>query len=83
MINWAVNGSVFKKKYPTEYKLWKITQLLNYGLDGEKIDILEIKNNWGKIKQRVDQKTKVYMEYILWGKQPFSTKTKKNSSNLS
>jgi len=38
MINWSTDEKLFKKKYPEEYKLWRLTQLINYGLDGEKLE---------------------------------------------
>jgi len=36
MYNWSVNEEKFKKRYPKKYKIWRIAQLINYGLDREK-----------------------------------------------
>jgi hypothetical protein len=78
-----VNEEKFKKKNPKEYKLWRLTQLINYGLDGEKLDRKEVKAAWPKIKDRLDPNTKVYLEYVLWGKQPSSKSITKTFWNLS
>ncbi len=43
MINWNTDEKKFKKLHPNEYKLWRLTQLINYGLDGEKLDVREVK----------------------------------------
>ena len=28
----------FLSKFPEKYEIWKLEQLINYGLDGEKLD---------------------------------------------
>ena len=38
MYNWSTNEEKFKKENPKAYKLWRLEQLINYGLDGEKLD---------------------------------------------
>jgi len=37
MRNWSVNTTGFDKKSP-EYMLWKYQQMINFGLDGEKLE---------------------------------------------
>lgn len=49
MITCSTDEKLFKKKYPKDYKLWRLTQLINYGLDGEKLDKKELKEAWPKI----------------------------------
>ena len=44
----------FEKKYPKQYKLWRLTQLINYGLADEKLDRGEVKAVWAKIKDKLD-----------------------------
>ena len=78
MYNWSVDEVKFKKKHPKEYRLWCLTQLINYGLDGEKLDEKEVKAAWPKIKDRLDPNTKIYLEYLLWHKKPFSRQIKKD-----
>lgn len=70
MYNWSVDEKKFKKKYPKEYRLWRITQLINYGLEeGEKLDREEVKKAWPKIKDRLDPYKARAIEFLLWGKQ--------------
>ena len=69
MINWSTDEKVFKKKYPKDYKLWRLTQLINYGLDGEKLDREDVKKAWPQIKDRLDPDLKNYLHFLLWPKQ--------------
>jgi len=68
MYNWSVDEEKFKKQHPKEYRLWRLTQLINYGLDGEKLDREEVKKAWPKIKDNLDPYKKRAVEYLLWGK---------------
>ena len=68
MHNWSVDEKVFKKKDPKGYKLWRLEQLINYGLDGEKLNEKEVKKAWPKIKEQLDPYKKRALEYLLWGK---------------
>ena len=70
MLNWSTDEARFKKESPEEYKLWRLTQLINYGLDkGEKLDREEVKKAWPKIEDRLDPYKKRALEYLLWEKQ--------------
>lgn len=66
MYNWSTDEKKFKKKDPQGYKLWRLTQLINYGLDGEKLDRKEVIRAWPKIKDRLDPNFKNYLEFLLW-----------------
>ena len=68
MYNWSVDEEKFKKENPKKYKLWRITQLINYGLDGEKLDKEEVLSFWPKIKDKLDPDKKKVMEFFLWQK---------------
>lgn len=68
MYNWSVDEKAFKKADPQGYKLWRLEQLINYGLDGEKLDEEEVKKAWPKIKDQLDPYKKRAVEYLLWGK---------------
>lgn len=68
MYNWSTNEEKFKKENPKAYKLWRLEQLINYGLDGEKLDREEVKTSWSKIKNNLDPYKKRLFEYLLWGK---------------
>ena len=83
MINWSTDEKKFKKNDPKGYRLWRLTQLINYGLDGEKLDKQEVKKAWPKIKDRLDPNTLAYFNYLLWGKRPASTDIKTDFWRLS
>lgn len=70
MWNWSTDEKKFKKKYPKEYRLWRLVQLINYGLDeGEKLDREEVKKAWSKIKNQLDPYKARVVEFLIWGKQ--------------
>jgi len=68
MINWSTDEKKFKREHPKQYKIWQLTQLINYGLDGEKLSESEVKKSWMNIKDNLDPYKKRALEYLLWGK---------------
>ncbi len=68
MLNWNTDEEKLKKEHPREYRLWRITQLINYGLDGEKLDKEEVKKVWTDIKDRISPDRQKVIEFYLWGK---------------
>jgi len=68
MINWSTDEAKFKKENPKEYKIWRLAQLVNYGLKKERLDEEEIRENWDKIKNKLDPYKKRAIEYLIWGK---------------
>lgn len=76
MHNWSTDEKKFKKVDPEGYCLWRLTQLINYGLDGEKLSKTEIKKYWPRIKAKLDLKEKSLIEFFLWQK-PYLPKPKK------
>ena len=78
MYNWSVDEKKFKRENPKEYKLWRLVQLINYGLDGEKLDREEVKKAWLKIKNDLDPNKAVYFKYLLWGQKPSSSQFTEN-----
>lgn len=65
MYNWSIDEERFKKENPEEYRLWRLTQLINYGLDGEKLSEKEVKEAWPKIKNKVDRYKRRFVEFLL------------------
>ncbi len=45
MKNWSTDTTELKKD-PEKFSIWKLEQLINFGLDGEKIDKIELKKYW-------------------------------------
>lgn len=69
MWNWSVDEEKLKKEHPKEYRMWRLVQLINYGLDeGEKLDEEEVKRVWPKIKDQLDPYKARTIEYMIWGK---------------
>ena len=68
MHNWNTDEETFKKADSKAYKLWRIIQLVNYGLEGEKLDKNEVKKAWPRIHEQLDPDKKKVLEFYLWGK---------------
>lgn len=68
MYNWSVDEERFKKENPRSYKFWRLTQLINYGLDGEKLDREEVKNAWPEIVNKLDPEERRLLNFLLWNK---------------
>ena len=65
MYNWSTDEE-YLKQFPEEYERWKLLQLINYGLDGEKLDLKKIKKYWPKIKKEIlDKNIKKYLQTIV------------------
>jgi hypothetical protein len=71
MINWNTDELLLKKQFPKKYKIWRITQLINYGLEGEKIDKNFVILNWNEIKDKLDLHKRKTIEWLLW-KTPYT-----------
>lgn len=69
MHNWSVDEKTFRKLDPEGYKAWRIEQLINYGLDGEKLNKKGVRHYWHKL--HLDPITKNYLEFLLWPKKKF------------
>lgn len=80
MKNWNTNTTKFKS--PTARRLWEISQLINYGLDGEKLSEKELKEYWPELKKELDPERARMLEYIVWGK-AYSLPTNKSFWGLS
>jgi len=66
MYNWSVDEKKFKKENPKEYKIWKLEQMINYGLGGEKLKEKLVRKYWKKLF--MDSLTKQYLKLLLWPK---------------
>ncbi|OGG00293.1 hypothetical protein A3D78_04180 [Candidatus Gottesmanbacteria bacterium RIFCSPHIGHO2_02_FULL_39_14] len=67
MKNWSTDENHLKK-FPEKYKVWKLEQKINYGLDvGEKINRLELVKYWRTISSRIDPHRYEFLKFLLWG----------------
>lgn len=65
MYNWSVDETRLKK-YPKKHKLWKLEQMISYGLDGDKLNKNEVIENWEYLKNRIDPARRKFLEFLLW-----------------
>jgi len=80
MKNWNTDETKFKT--PQEKRLWELAQLINYGLDGEKLEEKELKKNWKELKRLLDRERARMLEYFIWGRK-YLLPTNKNFWKLS
>lgn len=64
MYNWSIDEERFKKEDPEGYKIWRLEQLINFGLAGEKLNDGEIKKYLAKLN--IDEPVRKYLEFLLW-----------------
>lgn len=65
MYNWAVDTRELKKDRK-KYTVWKLEQLINFGLNKEKINRRNLKKYWKDIV--IDPKKSRYLSFLLWPK---------------
>lgn len=65
MHNWSTDTAQLKKN-PAKYKIWKLEQLINFGLGKGKISKKNLKKNWDNID--IDPARKKFLKIILWPK---------------
>lgn len=66
MYNWSVDTTRLKQN-PEEYAIWKLEQLINYGLNDEKLSENDLKRYWDRL--RIDPERKKVLQMWLWPKQ--------------
>lgn len=65
MYNWnTVIDRQFKKN--ENFLVWKLNQLINFGLNGEKLDLSLTKKYWSKLS--LDPQRKSFLRLLIWGK---------------
>jgi len=65
MYNWSIDTTELKKD-KKQYTIWKLEQLVNFGLNGEKIKKASLKKYWKEL--HLDPKKKRYLSLLLWDK---------------
>ena len=60
MFNWNTDFKGMKKG---ERSIWKLEQLINFGLNGSKVNLKAMKKNWKKLK--LDPKRKRFMKLFM------------------
>lgn len=65
MYNWSVDINELKKD-KEKYAVWRLEQMVNFGLGDEKINREELKKYWPLLN--LDPKRKKFLSFILWPK---------------
>jgi hypothetical protein len=66
MHNWSVDTTELKKD-TQKYAIWQLEQLVNFGLDGERLDRRALEKYWPLLN--LDKNKKKYLSFLLWPKQ--------------
>ncbi len=64
MYNWSVDEKAFKEADPEGYEKWRLEQMINWGLGGEKLDEAKLRKYWDSLF--MDTITRKYLEFLLW-----------------
>lgn len=62
MYNWSTDEAELKKD-PTAYAIWRLEQLINFGLDGEKISEKELRHYLPQLN--LDPARRRFIELLL------------------
>ena len=65
MYNWSVD-EIELKKSPEKYAIWRLEQLLNFGLNGEKVSKSALIKYFPKLN--VDPSRREFINLLLYGK---------------
>lgn len=65
MKNWSTDENNLKKD-PEKYAIWRLEQLVNFGLGTEKLNAKELKKYWSEIV--IDPARRKFLELLLYGK---------------
>lgn len=76
MYNWSVDARCLKKN-KEKYAIWKLEQIVNFGLGGEKIDSRKLKKYWDRLD--IDPSRRRLLKLFLYGKRNFKQKTTTHS----
>ncbi|OHB04141.1 MAG: hypothetical protein A2920_01785 [Candidatus Zambryskibacteria bacterium RIFCSPLOWO2_01_FULL_43_17] len=62
MRNWSTDTTELEKN-PEQYAIWKLEQMVNFGLQGEKLNRQLLEKYWDKIV--IDSSRRKYLRHIL------------------
>ena len=63
MYNWSVDEKAFKEADPEGYEKWRLEQMINFGLNGEKISEIELRKHWDEL--HLDPSRRKYLAFLL------------------
>lgn len=65
MHNWSINLTNIKK-HPQKFTVYRLEQLINFGLCGQKLITKDLMINWDKLT--LDPYKKAFLSELLWPK---------------
>lgn len=65
MYNWSVDIKRFKQD-KERFLIWKLNQLINFGLGGEKLDRQLVIKYWDRL--HLDPSRRRFLYFLLWEK---------------
>lgn len=65
MYNWNTDLRKLKNN-KNAYNIWNLNQLINFGLNGSKLNLKLVKKYWNQLS--LDPKRKSFLSLTLWGK---------------
>ena len=65
MKNWNTDATKMTGKTK---RIWELSQLINYGLDGQKLSGRELRNNWQQLEPHLQPSRAEMLKWLLWGK---------------
>lgn len=66
MRNWSTDEKAIKNMSPDARNIWRLEQLINYGLDGEKLPVDQLKKYWSKLT--IDPGRRAFLDLLLHGR---------------
>ena len=65
MYNWSVDVKRFKQD-EERFLIWKLDQLINFGLGGEKLNRRLVMKYWNRL--HIDPSRRRFLQFLLWDK---------------
>lgn len=65
MKNWSTDTKQLQKD-PRKFAIWKLEQMINFGLDGEKISEAELKEYWNELN--IDPARRKFLSLLIYGR---------------
>ena len=66
MYNWSTDTTELSKN-KRKFKLWKMEQMINFGLDGGKLNKADLIKYWNELN--IDPQKRETLSFLLWPKQ--------------
>ena len=62
MYNWSVDEKTLRKN-EQQYSIWRLEQMVNFGLGGEKLNTAFVKKHWSEL--RIDPMRRKFLALLL------------------